>query len=355
MPTLTPVSFRKMRLVWTVEYGGSASAEIDLREDQMSDDWMSTNRLVITGPRGWGGNITEIARTGGPDGEYKVGYKVSALGFVHRLDKRIVRHDFAVNDEASVIVEALLSEAQDNQFNGDMGFTFGSVVGTTVSKQRGYCVGIVIGDAIRELASIGNRGFDWEIDPDGVLNIWAGTRGINTGKTLAETDVSRWEPTLDTSELLTNVTALSDPSDPYNKFRMSRTAMADNYGRHEATIDTDIVALNEENPDWEDELYDAGRSLLKVQGGAFLNLRVMYWSHKAPWNLGDVWLQDRITAVLPSWFGGNQTVRCTEVAVTLDPLAPMQPNGLPPYVVEQSFDALVEDFDITDGDPDQES
>lgn len=352
-----PQAFRKMRLLWTVEMGGSASAEIDLREDQVSLDptaWQQPKRLIVRGPRDWAGDLTRLVRTGSPDGEYKVGYKASALGLVHRLDYRVVRHDLVVNDSADVIVEALLSEAQDNQFNGDMGFEMGSVVGSPVTRRRSYCVGVGIGDAIRELASIG-RGFDWELDPDGRLNIWDRDRGIDTGLTLAETDVSDWNIELDTSELLTNVTAIADPSDPYGpKYRMSRTAMADNYGRREVSIDTDVIALNEENPDWEDELYDAGRALLKVGGGGFLTLRIMYLSHQAPWNFGDVWLQDRITATLPTWFGGDQEMRCTDVAITLEPMPPHD-GGAPIYFVEQGFDALVEELDIIDGDPDQES
>ena len=355
VPDLSDAAFRMMRLVWTVDMGGSASAEIDLREDQVSAAWApGFHRLIVRGPRDWAGDITQLSRSGSPDGEYKIGYKASALGLVHRLDYRIVRHDLTVNDEAAVIVEALLSEAQDNQFNGNMGFTFGTVVGTTVTRRRNYCVGVGIGDAIRELAEVG-RGFDWEIDPDGQLNIWNNTRGIDTGKTLAETDVQRWDIELDTSELLTNVTAIADPSDPFGpKYRMSRTAMADDYGRREVSIDTDVIAHNDDNPNWEDELYDAGRALLKVGGGGFLRLRAMWLSDRAPWPIGDVWLQDWVTVTLPAYFGGNTLMRCTDVAVTLEPMPPRGVDA-PIYFVEYGFDALVTDLDITDGDPDQES
>ena len=126
--------FRSMQLVWTVENQGGGSAEINLREDQMGTEWTpGLHRLIITGDRGFAGDLHRLERTGGPDGEYKVGYKASALGLSHRLDYRIVRHDLVVNDEAAVIVEALLSEAQDNQYNGDMGLTMGTVTGTTVT------------------------------------------------------------------------------------------------------------------------------------------------------------------------------------------------------------------------------
>ncbi len=347
----TGQAFKSMRLVWSVEAGGAASAEIDILESQIGTIWTPPHRFVVNGPMDWGGEITNLARSGAPG---EITYKASALGHYHRLDKRIVRHDFVVNDAANVHVEALLSEAQDNQFNGDMGFTFGSATGTFPSRERAYCVGANIGDCIKELAAVG-RGFDWELDAQGYLNMYGPSRGVDTGFTLADTDTHSWELELDTSELLTNVTALAHPSDPYGpKYRMSRTAMADNYGRREDTIETDVVALNEENPDWEQELYDAGHGLLKEMGGGLINLRTIWLSNNAPWNLGDVWLQDTVELVLPDFFGGNTFARCTDVTVTLDPM-PTRPGGLAPiYWVEMGWDALVTDLDVEDGDPDQE-
>lgn len=344
--------FRTARLVWSVDSNGAASAEFELTEEQVTSDWAAPTRIRVNGPRDWGGEITRLERSGPPSDRGKVGWKASALGHPHRLDYRVVRHDLVVNDEVSVIVAALLSEAQDNQFNGDMGFQMGTVSGTTVSRRRTYCVGVNIGDAIRELASIA-RGFDWEIDPDGNLNIWNRSRGIDTGLTLAETDTSDWSVSLDTSELLTNVTAIADPSDPYGpKFRMSRTAKADNYGRRELSIDTDIVALNQKNPDWEQELYDAGSGLLKVQGGGYLTLRTMWLSSKAPWDFGTVWLQDRVNVELADIFGGTASMRCTDITVTLEPMPPRGTDA-PIYFVEMGWDGLVRDLDVTDGDPDQ--
>lgn len=349
--TLRP--FQRMRLVWTVENQGGGSAEIDIRTADVSTDWIpGLHRIHIVGERDWGGELTRLERSGRPGDTH---YKVSALGLASRLDYRVVRHDITVNDEAAVIVEALLSEAQDNQFNGEMGFQMGTVTGTTVTRRRSYCVGVNIGDAIRELAAIG-RGFDWEVDADGNLNIWNNTRGVDTGITLDEEETEDWNIQFDTSELLTNVTAIADPSDPYGpKYRMVRTARAIDYGRRETSIDTNIIALNEDNPGWEEEMYDACRAVLRVNGGGFLTLRTMWLSDRAPWTLGDVWLQDRITVTLPEWFGGDQVMRCTDVTVTLEAMPPRDNGALPPiHFIEYGFDALVEDFDIEEGDPDQE-
>jgi hypothetical protein len=351
--TFTPSVFRKMKLTWTVE--GPGSCEIDLPAGEPTTEWTpGLTRIVVRGERDWAGEITNLSRTGSPDGEYKVGWKASGLGLQHRLDYRVVRHDLVVNDEAAVIVEALLSEAQDNQYNGDMGLQMGTVDGTTVTRLRSYCVGVNIGEAINELASVA-RGFDWEVDADGNLNIWNNTRGVDTGRTLSETETERFEIDFDTSELLTNVTAIADPSDPFGpKYRMSRTAKADNYGRRELAIDTDVIAHNDDNPDWEQELYDAGRALLKTDGGGFLRVRTTWNSSKAPWSLSDVWLQDIVTIDLPDCVGGPQECRVTDVSVTLEPMPP-RGEAPPVYWIEYGWDALVRDIDMEDGDPDQES
>lgn len=346
------LTFQTLKMVWSADNNGPASFEAELRESDVAG-WVPGTRIVVNGPRDWGGEVTFLGRSGPPSNRGKVGFKASGLGLAYRLDYRIVRHDLEVHDTADVIVAALLSEAQDNQFNGDMGFQMGSVSGTLPRRLRGYCVGVGIGDAIRELASL-DRGFDWELDANGDLNIWNRTRGIDTTYVLREEDTSDWDVQLDTSELLTNVTAIADPSDPYGpKFRMSRTARADDYGRHDVAIDTDVIATPAENPDWEDELYDAGRAVLKVGGGGLLRLHTMWLSDRAPWNFGDVWLQDRVTAELPDYFGGNQLVRCTDVTVTLERMPPRGASA-PIYFVEMGWDALVRDIDVTDGDPDQE-
>jgi hypothetical protein len=341
-----------MRLVWTVEAGGSASIEVDLNEDQMDVVWTPPHRVLINGPKNWGGEITNIKRQG-PPGD--ITYTASGLGHTHRLDQRIVRHIFVVNDRADVHVQALLSEAQDNQFNGDMGFFFGDVAGTCAMQYRAYCFGVCIGDAIRELAGAG-RGFDWEISAHGGLNIWAPGRGTEFATTLADTDTHNWEVEIDTSELLTTVSALATMSDPFGpRHKMSKTGMATELGRREEAIDTDVVADTELNPDWQDELHDAGHALLKERGGGLLHLKTIWLSDNAPWELGDVWLQDSVMGDFPIFFGGPSRIRCTDITVTIDPMPPRNHGTEAPiYWVEMGWDALVTDLDVEDGDPDGE-
>ena len=365
MPEFLDTSFSSGRWNWTLESPGGGSAEVNLRWDQIVDGWATPKALVIRGERDWGGEVTRVEHGGDPNDE-KVEWTVSGLGFNTRLDKRIVRHDLVVNDEAAIIVEALLSEAQENQFNGNMNFTMGDVIGTTVSRRRGYCVGVNIGGAIKELASI-RRGFSWEVDADRRLNIWNNTRGVETGRVLTREMCNEFHVVLDTSELLTNVTAIASASDPYGpKYRMSHLASAgpanytaNDYGRRETSIDTDIIALNQKNPDWEQELYDAGRAILRVQGGGMLTLHTKWNSTIAPWSMADVWLEDIVTVEFSDEdadiFGTSVDMRVTMVTVTVEPMPPTQQGTGPPvYWIEYDFDALIRDLDMEDGDPDQE-
>ncbi len=342
--------FMSARLVWTVEAGGAASAEVDIRPDDPSTTWTPPHRLLVTGPMDWGGEVANFHRSG-PPGELK--FTASAVGHTARLDKRIVRHVYEVNDTLDVHVQALLSELQDNQYNGDMGFTFGSTHGTFASKLKAYCFGLNAGDSIRELATSGSRGFDWEIDAQGYLNMWSPTRGVDTGLTFSETDCHDFDIQFDSSEMVTTVTAFGDNSDPYGpRHTLVRNLTADDFGRRETTINTDIITLDQKNANWLQDLEDAGRGVLREYGGAQITLKTTWLSNNAPWALGDVWLQDTATVTLPDYFGGDRLMRVTDVTVTLEAM-PTRPGGVAPiYFVEMGWDALIHDDDMLDGDPD---
>lgn len=342
--------FKSMRLTWTVEAGGSATAEIDMRPDDTSTTWTPPHRILINGPMDWGGELSNLHRSG-PPGE--IDYKLTAVGHYARLDKRIVRHVFEVNDTLDVHVRALLEELQLNQFNGDMGFTFGNAHGTFPTRLKAYCFGLNAGDAIRELASYGD-GFDWNVDPQGYLNMWGPSRGTATGLTFSDSDCHDWDIEFDSSEMITTVTVFADNSDPYGpKHTLVRNLTADNFGRRETVLNTDIISLDDKNPNWLSDLEQAGRGVLKELGGAQITLKTTWLSHEAPWPLGAVWLQDTAIATLPDFFGGNREVRCTDITVTVDPMPPRNMGTEAPiYFVEMGWDALVHDADMLNGDPD---
>jgi hypothetical protein len=342
--------FKSARLVWTLEAGGAASAEIDIRPDDPGPVWTPPHRLLVTGPKDWGGEVSNFHRSGSPT--EGMSFTATAVGHALRLDKRIVRHVYEVNDTADVHVRALLSELQQNQYNGDMGFQFGNAVGTFASRLKAYCFGLNAGDAIRELAAQG-RGFDWEIDAQGYLNMWGPSRGTDTGLTLDPEACHDIEIEFDSSEMVTTVTAFGDNSDPYGpKHTLVRNLTADNFGRRETVINTDIITLDEKNPNWLQDLEDAGRGVLKEYGGAQITMKTTWLSNNAPWNLGAVWLADSANVLLADYFGGTRKMRCTDVTVTLDPMPPRSGGAAPIYFVEMGWDALINDADMLDGDPD---
>ena len=330
-PLTSAATFQAARITWTAD--GPGSVEVDLRPTDVSDEWSPPGRALfkVGGTPVFAADLLRLSRSGPPA---DLSYRATGLGLANRLDWRLVRHEYAITDDVAAIVESLLDEAQ-TQFNGDMGFTMGQVVGNPVTRTRGYCFGVVIGDAIRELASIG-RGFDWEVDQDGALNIWVPARGIDTGLTLADTDTQAFDVEFDTSDLVTTVSAIGDPMEPFGpRHTMVRTVgMAATHGRREVAVDVDSVDL--------EELEDAAEAELKVRSGASLRVHTMWIEGRGPWELGDVWLQDSVDVTVESWFGTTASMRLTEVSVTLDP-------GVHTYV-EHIFEALI--TDLVDGDPD---
>ena len=125
----------------------------------------------------------------------------------------------------------------------------------------------------------------------------------------------------DTSDLLTTVTALGEQSDPWGpRHNLARTGLGDVYGRHEVVIDTDHGGEGDAD-EVRAELYDAAYEELSRRAGARLQVRAQFIDGhpNAPWTLGDVWMGDTATVELPSYFGGNRTMRCTEFSVSLEP------------------------------------
>jgi len=334
---VTAAPYKSLVVSWTVE--GPGAIEIDLTETQLSSNWApGVHRVRLNGDHDWGGYITRFSKEGLPDQET---WRASGQGLESILDWRIVRHATTLMDyEVSDMVQWLLNEAQ-TQYNGNMDFTMGNVYnGTTATRTRNYCFGVVIGDAIRELASTG-RGFDWSISPNGTLNIWNITRGTATGIHFHPENFQEYSVDYDTSALVTTVSAVGDPSQPYGPIHdMVRDINAANtFGRHEVVIDVDSTDRQ--------ELLDAAAAELKVSRGGFLQVTAMWASDRAPWSLGTVWLQDRVHMHLPAYFGVDvpTLMRCTGITVTLDVESPTV------YWVEQTFDAHVTDAELATDDP----
>lgn len=332
------VPFKSCRMSWTSD--GPGAIELAIPESVMlgfGSDWTAgLHRLVMkrNGDPKWSGYNTNVTRSG-PPGDRE--YTVSGLGLSSVLDYRLIRDQFNMTDEVSNIMFQILDDIQA-QINGDMGFSHGAVHGTTVTRTRGYCLGVVVGDAYREMAAI-DRGCDWEINADGQLEIWNGTRGTNTGLDLYEEDVQNFEVESDTSDLLTTVSVLGQKNDPFGPRHIGLAAgYADNYGRREAVVEVDA-----ENDD-DGEMTDAGTAELEVRGGARLRVTASWLEghDPFPWGWGAVWLQDKVTVHLDDFFAGNQNMRCIDITTTLEPGA--QQNGDDLVFHEYTFESLVTDI-----------
>jgi hypothetical protein len=62
--------------------------------------------------------------------------------------------------------------------------------------------------------------------------------------------------------------------------------------------------------------------------------------------VGDVGLQDRVDILFDDWFGGTQTLRCTDYSIDLSTDAPFD------YFIDYSFSARLTDNDLDATDPD---
>lgn len=332
-------SFAGMRCSWTSD--GPGAIEVDLRPQDISTDWTPGVHKIFADYGGpvFGGFLENLSQSG-PPGDIR--YTASGLGFASRLDYRIVRYgDLVIRDSVDAIVAALLEEAQ-TQRHGNLGWSMGTVSGTYPSRLREYCWGANIGESIRELATIG-RGFDWEVDADGHLNMWSPSRGVHTGRTLTINDgIMSWEASADTSDYVNVVTTLGDASKPYGPRHAVNGSldMANLYGRREIAVDVDTNDAH--GSDEKQELLDFGDAMLKERMGAAVRVHTMWIDDLGPWNFGDVWLQDWLTIDLPDYLGGSNRMRCTEVQVTLEP-------GIHMYI-EHTFERLIENLIQDDED-----
>lgn len=330
----TDVPFKTAQIRWTSD--GPGAAEIALLESQISNDWIAgLHRVVINldATPMFSGYVNSVVRSGPPA---DLTYTVSANGLAWILDWRLIHKPqvFAAIDTPVGETAWQLIDAVQSQINGDMGFAQGATVGTTVSKDRGYCDGSNVGEEIRELASVG-RGFDYEIDATGDFNVWNNSRGtdLSGSMTLTEETTNGFEVASDTSDLVTSVSAYGSAEKPWGPQRVPvKTFMADTYGRRELALDVDSTK--------EDELEDTATAQVAVQGGAHNRVTANWIEGIGPWAFGAVWLQDTVSVVLESLFGGTQDMRCTDIAVSLEPT----PEDI--WFVEMSFDTLITDLSV---------
>ena len=303
------VPFRTARITWVLD--GPGALDVNLLESE-ADGWLSGQRRVVVREDGvikWTGFLGDLQQDG-PPGDIRL--TAPGLGLRSVLDRRVVHGRFAQKDAvATTAAWNLIAHAQA-QTNGNHGFTLGTVIGTAPTVSRVYCDGDKIGDAISELASKDPGGFDWEIDPTGAFNAWVGERGSDTGLTLAREQAHEWKVTNATAELLTYVTAHGTAENPCDRPWVIRPSdLVATYGRRE-----DVISVQTDDTD---DLTQRADGELRAQGSARLNVQATFLQERLPVGWGAVWLGDRMSVVLPAWYGGTQEMRVTEISRSLEP------------------------------------
>lgn len=313
--TATP--FGSARVTFGIDAPGSC--EVTLRESDVIDGrWLYGRRRVLVkdelGVAVFQGWLDRLERGGTPDGAQ---YRAASRGLVVAIDQGVVHGDFQrVEEPATDIAWDLIEHAQA-QTDNVWGFTLGTVTGTPASRTRYYCDGDVIADAIRELGEM-SSGFDWEIDASGAFNAWVDGRGSDFSATVSVTpgDCTTWECTADVSELASYVTGLGDRDDnaPCGPPLVidSDPAAAALFGRRE-------VVITSESRD-EFEMEDKTSEELRARIASQLNLRTSWIEGRGAWAFGDVNPGDIVTAELGPEFGGDASVRCISVSVSLEGL-----------------------------------
>ena len=107
-----------------------------------------------------------------------------------------------------------------------------------------------------------------------------------------------------------------------------------------------------ENPDWEDELYDAGHALLKERGGGLLHLQDRRGCRTTRrGSLGTCGCRTRSWCFPTSSVGHTCPLHRCHGHARPDAAA-QHGTEAPIYWVEMGWDALITDLDVEDGDPD---
>lgn len=311
--------FKSATITWALNDMGSA--ELNLTPAQVaSGNWLHGRRRLRfkdgAGTVKYGGWLDRLERSGKPG---DLSYRAASRGLAAILDQRVIHGNVQWNATAwPTIVQNLIAHMVAQTFD-KTGFTTGTVFnGPGVVRDRWYCDGAVIGEAVRELAEMANGG-GWEISPTGALNIWVGGRGTDLSGTytIAPTTAAGrtidWSCTQDVSEMVTYGTAIGDAEDnsPCGPpvvidFNTLRT----DYGRREAVI--------KEETQSEAELLEKLTEELRARAASGLELKTAWIEGKGPWSFGTVWLGDQVNAALGTEFGGTVKVRCVDVSISLE-------------------------------------
>jgi hypothetical protein len=309
------VNFRSARITWAQD--GTGACEVALREPDVSGGLFRAGQKRLAfrdaaGTRRFQGFLEQLERAGSPS---DIRYRASGLGLASILSEGCVHGNFSqTNVVATTIAWALITHFQA-QADAAYGFTQGSTTGTAPSRTRHFCDGDVIAEGIRELAERDTGGFAWEIDANGAFNTWVGGRGtdVSGSVTIAPSDTIDWSCVEDMTEYRTYVTCLgdSDQNDPCGApLAIASGGTPGTYMRREEVVEDasrDVA-----------ELTETATEELDSRVASRIRLRTSWVEGQGPWSFGTRWIGDTVTAALGAAFGGNATVKCIGITITLE-------------------------------------
>lgn len=313
--TNSDVNFRSARITWAQD--GTGAAEIALREPDVSGGLFRAGQKRIAfrdagATRRFQGFLELLERAGPPS---DIQYRASGRGLSSILEEACVHGNFSNSATVGTTIAWNLINHFQGQTDAAYGLTLGTITGTAPSRTRHYCDGDVIAEAIRELAERDTGGFAWEIDQNGAFNAWVGGRGtdVSGSVTLAPSDTIDWMCKEDMTEYRTYVTALgdSDQNDPCG------APLATVSGGTPATYKRREEVVEDSSRDVS-ELTETASEELDARVASRINLRTSWVEGLGPWSFGTRWIGDTVTAALGAAFGGNTTVKCVGITITLE-------------------------------------
>lgn len=314
---VSDVPLAAYRVVWSIDGPGSFEAEIGEND---AAAWLAGQRRVVMrssdGSAAWAGWLTGLSESTQSfnDLSKKRGttLRASGLGLASVLSRRVVHGDFNKFMTVGTTTAWNLIQHAQAQSDGNYNFTLGGITGTAPARTRTYCDGDNIADAVNELAALSPGGFDWEISAEGAFGAWVGGRGTASGETLIRAEASNWDVNYETNELATYATVLGDSEQPCGAPLVIRSnGLSTTYGRLEAVAEMDSNDSTEMNALGDEELRTRLASRLRVHA--------TWPESRSPWAWGAVWLGDTLSVTVPAHFGGTQTMRVIEVAISVEP------------------------------------
>lgn len=306
---LSTAPFYSAAVRWVLNAPGAVDADFSRDRVTFNDLKPGEREVKITrdGTVVWGGYA--MARGRSYRGQERTRFE--ADGYFSHFRARPITNSLSYSaDPQQDIVSALISYAMA-QTDGNLGFTFGTHTGSSVSRDRTYCrtAGITVADAIEEFTRL-DDGLDFEIAAaTKALNTWSPQRKNDlTGSVIFQgsnvMDVNWREDARDT---VSYVHAVNDERCGSTLYTVSDATAASTFKRRSHVLFSDRAAA----ADYEAEADE----YLRSNKLARMRARITYYEDDGP-TFGSFWLGDLVRVVTDDF---DKTMRVMEIAASIQP------------------------------------